>query len=124
MSPSVYLDIAECWTESPLVWQVEGRHVRHVFSPQLEVELGQAAADRPDVDDGRPGVVVQQGDVQAGEGREGADQQLQSCCHSCPGHVNLNLHAGRLRGSFRKCMRKEHASNDNMTFTNTFGVNK
>ena len=80
MSASVYLDIAECWSESPLVWQVEGRHVRHVFSPQLEVELGKAGADRPDVDDGRPGVVVQQGDVQAGEARQGADQQLQSCC--------------------------------------------
>ena len=37
-------------------------------------------ADRPDVDDGCPGVVVQEGDDQAGEGREGADQQLQSCC--------------------------------------------
>ena len=37
-------------------------------------------ADRPDVDDGCPGVVVQEGDDQAGEGRQGADQQLQSCC--------------------------------------------
>ena len=67
---------------------------------------------------------VQKGDDQAGEGREGADQQLQSCCHSCPGHVNLNLHGGKLRGSFRKCMSKEHASNDNMTFPNTFADNK